>query len=204
MIRKDIPIFLRIHRKNVNPHGEAREIFNNKSTQSGMARPRAPGGPLLGADAATARPAAVANASSSSTNKLLTSGLSQESLEKAINARFESELSALKLFETPEGNRTRAAAVKQLESVLLGAITHIGVSKGMSEADAAKSGARLMPFGSYREGVHGPSGDIDLLAVVPSFVDRTEFFSLLPILLTGACPRPNGRPMRSAISRRNV
>lgn len=113
------------------------------------------------------------------------SGISIPSLEAAVNARFEYELGTLKLFESEDGNAARAAAVRSLETVLLGAVTHIGVSKGMPEAEAARAGARLLPFGSYREGVHGPAGDLDLLALVPGWVERAEFFAVLPALLSG-------------------
>lgn len=111
--------------------------------------------------------------------------ISQERLEAALNARFEAELKALKLFETDEENRVRQDVLKQLETVLVGVVTHLGMKAGMTEADASRAGARLMPFGSYREGVHGPTGDMDLLAVVPQFVDRAEFFALMPVILTG-------------------
>jgi hypothetical protein len=145
---------------------------------------RAPVGPLP-PGAADAAPAGATG-----------SGISVASLEAAINARFENELAALKLFESDDGNAARAAAVRSLETVLLGAVTHIGVSKGMPEADAARAGARLLPFGSYREGVHGPSGDLDLLALVPGWVERAEFFAVLPALLCGEwCARTRSATM---------
>jgi poly(A) polymerase len=43
--------------------------------------------------------------------------------------------------------------------------------------------AALIPFGSYRLGVHGETSDLDLLALAPPYVNRSDFFSSLVTIL---------------------
>lgn len=43
--------------------------------------------------------------------------------------------------------------------------------------------AALIPFGSYRLGVHSTTSDLDLLALAPPYINRSDFFSSLVQLL---------------------
>ena len=109
-------------------------------------------------------------------------------VDPAFELAWETELFSLQLFESPKGDRHRAAVVTWLDGLLGGVSALIGAEQGMPVAETAAAGTKVIPFGSYREGVHGPQSDLDLLAICPAHVSRDAFFAIVPALLL-ACAR---------------
>ena len=106
--------------------------------------------------------------------------------EAEANACLEAELMHRSLVESVAGNATRRAVITLLEALMCKAVAQLAAARGVGIADAADSGARLLPFGSFREAVHSPSSDLDLLALCPAYCDRTDFFATLPPILRNA------------------
>lgn len=111
----------------------------------------------------------------------------------ACESAWESELFSLQLFESPAGNATRSAVISWLEALISGVSALIGVEQGLTVTEVAAAGTRIFPFGSCREGVHGPQSDLDLLVLCPAHVSRDAFFALVPTLLL-ACSREGATP----------
>lgn len=73
--------------------------------------------------------------------------------------------------------RSRDAACAQMQALLAGWVRTVGVAHGLSEQQASDAGSGLLTLGSCALGVPGAGADIDLVAVVPYFVERAVFFS---------------------------
>lgn len=112
-------------------------------------------------------------------------------VDRACEEAWDTELFSLQLFESPAGNARRAAVISWLDGLIGGVSALIGAEQGLTVAEAAIAGSRVLPFGSYREGVHSPQSDLDLLALCPVHVSREAFFALVPALLI-ACSRESG------------
>lgn len=102
----------------------------------------------------------------------------------ACETEFDSQLIALHLFEPAESNARRSHVVERLDMLVAGVAAAIGAEKGVTTAEAAAAGSKVLAFGSYREGVHGPQSDLDLIAICPAFVSREEFFVLMAAVLS--------------------
>lgn len=112
-------------------------------------------------------------------------------VDRACEEAWDTELFSLQLFESPAGNARRAAVIAWLEGLIGGVSALVGAEQGLTVAEAAIAGCRVLPFGSYREGVHSPQSDLDLLALCPAHVSREAFFAIVPVLLS-ACSREAG------------
>lgn len=73
----------------------------------------------------------------------------------------------------------REATVKRLQALVSSFCRSVCVSKGLAEG----AGGALVPYGSFRLGVHGPASDIDALVLAPVHVTRSDFFATMPRLL---------------------
>jgi poly(A) polymerase len=71
------------------------------------------------------------------------------------------------LFETEDESKRREEAMCSLNAILGKWAGGMGHS------------VRLLAFGSYRLGVSGPGGDMDVLCCAPRYIDRTMFFGSL-------------------------
>ena len=108
-----------------------------------------------------------------------------------LTERLEAELRARGHFESQAGNRMRAIVIAEIEAIVRDvcarattASDNVAPVLGASSA-AAAANARLLVFGSYREGVHSSTSDCDVLALCPGSVTLATFFSLLPPVLRG-------------------
>jgi poly(A) polymerase Pap1 len=83
------------------------------------------------------------------------------------------------LHETAEGVERRLRALAKLGSFVHQWGVLVSREAGMAEAAIQSSGSpcRLLSFGSYKLGVHGPTSDIDLLCVAARHIDADDFFT---------------------------
>lgn len=68
-------------------------------------------------------------------------------------------------------------AREQLELLLLSFVRTVALTEGLSVEQAATAGGKILTLGSHALGAATPGADIDLLAVVPYFVERSHFFA---------------------------
>jgi len=84
------------------------------------------------------------------------------------------------LYDTEEEKIKRQEVLAKLNDLIKDFIYKVAISQGKQEEEARSCGGKIFTFGSYRLGVHGPGGDIDVLCVAPRHVDRKEhFFEIL-------------------------
>ena len=77
----------------------------------------------------------------------------------------------------------RETAISQVEQLLNEFIKRVGLAQGLPEDALSNIRGKVLTFGSYRLGVHGPGTDIDTLCVVPRHVTREDFHGILEDML---------------------
>ena len=80
------------------------------------------------------------------------------------------------LFESESEKLERQEVLAKLNDLIKDFIYKVAISQGKQEDEARSCGGKIFTFGSYRLGVHGPGGDIDVLCVAPRHVDRKDHF----------------------------
>jgi len=98
-----------------------------------------------------------------------------------LSASLVTYLKELDLYETPEQSRVRELALAQLNQITTNWCKQVGIKKGMPPEMVAAP--KLFTYGSYRLGVSDPGADIDTLCVIPSDLDRNDFFTSLHEIL---------------------
>ncbi|KAL6651285.1 hypothetical protein ACP70R_010210 [Stipagrostis hirtigluma subsp. patula] len=99
-------------------------------------------------------------------------------------AQLEKLLREAGLYESPEESAAREEVLRDLQGIVDRWVKQLAVQHGYPDAMVDEATALLLPFGSYRLGVHGRGSDIDALVVGPSYVDRDhDFFVVLAGLL---------------------
>jgi poly(A) polymerase len=88
-----------------------------------------------------------------------------------------------KRFPPKEESAQREEVLAALDQIVKQWVIEVSMNQGMSEELAQTVGAKIVTFGSYRLGVHGPGADIDTLCIVPRHVTRNHFFNDLHALL---------------------
>ena len=71
---------------------------------------------------------------------------------------------------------SRGAACAQVQQLLSEWVRAVGIAHGLSEQQATDAGSVVLMLGSCALGVPGAGADIDLVAIVPYFVERAHFF----------------------------
>jgi poly(A) polymerase len=100
----------------------------------------------------------------------------------ALNEALHSFLVSVGTFESAEMGRERERVLAYLADLTKQWGKDIWEKKGLPEGEADSS-PKLFTFGSYRLGVHDPNADIDCLCIIPSHIEREDFFnSLLDII----------------------
>ena len=95
-------------------------------------------------------------------------------------AQLEKVLREAGMYESPEESAVRAEVLRDLQGIVDLWVKQLTLKHGYPDAMVDEATALLLPFGSYRLGVHGGGSDIDALVVGPSFVDRDQdFFGVL-------------------------
>ncbi|XP_051212809.1 nuclear poly(A) polymerase 2-like [Lolium perenne] len=83
-------------------------------------------------------------------------------------------------YESSNELAAREHVVRELQGVLDRWVKRLTAQRGYPDGMVDQATALLLPFGSYRLGVHGRGSDIDALVVGPSYIDRDhDFFDVL-------------------------
>ncbi|XP_052153887.1 nuclear poly(A) polymerase 2-like [Oryza glaberrima] len=99
-------------------------------------------------------------------------------------ARLERLLREEGLYESAEETAAREEVLRGLRGVVDRWVKRLTRQRGYPDGMADRATALVLPFGSYRLGVHGRGSDIDALVVGPSYVDRDrDFFGALAAAL---------------------
>ncbi|KAG8082953.1 hypothetical protein GUJ93_ZPchr0014g47011 [Zizania palustris] len=122
------------------------------------------------------------------------------SVDLETTAHLETLLQEAGLYETPDETAVREDVLRELQGIIDRWVKFLTDQRGYSDGQgfgirtewseihgnspisnlADKATALVLPFGSYRLGVHGRSSDIDALVVGPSYVNRDrDFFTVL-------------------------
>ncbi|XP_012702940.2 nuclear poly(A) polymerase 4 [Setaria italica] len=95
-------------------------------------------------------------------------------------AELEKLLHEAGLYESPEESALREEVLRDLQAIVDRWVKQLAFQHGYPDAMVEEANALLVPFGSYRLGVHGRGSDIDALVVGPSYADRDyDFFVVL-------------------------
>lgn len=78
-----------------------------------------------------------------------------------------------------EENIKREEVLSKLHDIIGEWVKECSMTQGLSEELSAQVGFKIVTFGSYRLGVHGPGADIDTLVIVPRHINRSHFFGEL-------------------------
>mmetsp|Transcript_9142 Transcript_9142/g.18241 ORF Transcript_9142/g.18241 Transcript_9142/m.18241 type:complete len:573 (+) Transcript_9142:375-2093(+) len=107
-----------------------------------------------------------------------------EYADKVRNEKLIDELHLNGAFEDPAKNLIREKALDKVEAVLYEWVKDISEAKGIDFLKHKYEVCKVVPFGSYCMGVHSSDSDIDVLCIVPLFIDRGDFFADLPGILS--------------------
>ena len=77
----------------------------------------------------------------------------------------------------PEQDDARMAAFSAVEQCITKWVRDTGMAHGLTVEQASQAGCRVLLLGSCALDVPGPGSDVDCVAVVPYFVDRSSFFA---------------------------
>ena len=96
------------------------------------------------------------------------------------SGRLENLLREAGLYETSDELAVREEVLRDLQAIVDRWVKRVTAQRGFPDGMAEQATALLIPFGSYRLGVHGRGSDIDALVVGPSYIDRDhDFFAVL-------------------------
>ncbi|KAG2377610.1 hypothetical protein C9374_009126 [Naegleria lovaniensis] len=80
-------------------------------------------------------------------------------------------------FPSDEENRKRFEVLAKLDGLIKIWVKKVCLKQGLSEDLVAEAGSKLVTFGSFRLGVHGPGADIDTLCIVPNMIEKHHCFT---------------------------
>jgi poly(A) polymerase len=99
--------------------------------------------------------------------------------EAQLNKRLRQTLMHRNVFDTPEGIEKRNQIISYLEMILREWSLSLNTDRGNNPSISVQTKQllpKLLSFGSTRLGVQRPGADLDLLALCPSHVSRSDFF----------------------------
>ncbi|KAL7310462.1 polynucleotide adenylyltransferase [Mucor circinelloides] len=88
------------------------------------------------------------------------------------------------LFESEKEAQKRITVLNKLNFMVKDFVYRVGIKQGLSEQQAKSAGGKIFTFGSYKLGVHNTGADIDTLCVIPKFVEREHFFTVMYTMLS--------------------
>ncbi|KAF8702243.1 hypothetical protein HU200_033009 [Digitaria exilis] len=102
-------------------------------------------------------------------------------------AELEKLLHEAGMYESPEESAIREEVLRDLQAIVDLWVKQLASQHGYPPAMVDEATALVVPFGSYRLGVHGRGSDIDALVVGPSYADRDHgFFVVLAAALAAS------------------
>eukprot|EP01104_Vermistella_antarctica_P017454 TRINITY_DN617_c4_g1_i2.p1 TRINITY_DN617_c4_g1~~TRINITY_DN617_c4_g1_i2.p1 ORF type:complete len:493 (+),score=96.36 TRINITY_DN617_c4_g1_i2:191-1669(+) len=115
--------------------------------------------------------------------KPLSSAASSKEDQRSTN-ELQDYLKSLKAYESSTRSQFRETAFQILEFILKKWTTEVVNLKKQGKLlppdTPSKVDFRVLTFGSFALGVHDPTSDIDVVVVVPQFIDYEDFFYVLP------------------------
>lgn len=87
------------------------------------------------------------------------------------------------VYESEEGNARREEVLEEIGQIAKNWVKQITRLRRYTNRMVEEANAVILPFGSYRLGVHGPGADIDTLCIGPYYVTRADFFDSLRNIL---------------------
>lgn len=101
--------------------------------------------------------------------------------DEALNAKLIEELRKNGAYEEDDKDVIRERALLSVESLVSKWV--MAQSEKAGQPVEASEACRIVPFGSYCLGVHSADSDIDVLCIVPSHIERRDFFAEIPEVL---------------------
>ncbi|KAI5481492.1 poly(A) polymerase Pla1 [Pseudohyphozyma bogoriensis] len=112
-----------------------------------------------------------------------------------VSSTLVAELNERGVYESAEEGKSRELVLDRLTALVKKFVYRSSLNHGLSEAQAREAYVTVLPVACLPGvlelkricllGVHGPGSDIDTLLVVPSHVERDEFFTLFEDMLKG-------------------
>ena len=93
-----------------------------------------------------------------------------------LGLRLKQTLDSCQSSETEAGMEERWKIVEELDSLVKHWVRNKVSKQGMRKNYIERAGGKVVTYGSFKLGVVDKDSDLDLLAVVPRFVNREEFF----------------------------
>lgn len=87
------------------------------------------------------------------------------------------------LVPSPEEEEERKDVIVQLKEIVLEWVKKVAWQRRLPKDHIASSGARILTYGSYGLGVHGPDSDVDALCIGPIYTTMEDFFIVLRNML---------------------
>ncbi len=99
------------------------------------------------------------------------------------------ELKAQGTFESATETQKREQVLKSLQKITDAFVKKVAKIKEPNQAVLIRDArGKIFTYGSYPLGVYGPGSDIDTLVVVPSYVNKDDYFAYFPDLLVSMAP----------------
>lgn len=94
----------------------------------------------------------------------------------ALTSSLQSSLEEFKSFESKQETLLRIKVLKNLDGLVKDWVQKTTISR-IPKDQMFNAGGKLIPFGSYRLGVHSSGADIDSIVVAPRHITRSDFFN---------------------------
>ena len=104
--------------------------------------------------------------------------------EMNMTIELQKHLKPFQVFDTDEGLQNRIRVLTKLNDLVKTFVEKVLELKNLpTSIDGVKITGKIYTFGSYRLGVHTQGADIDTLCVVPTGVERNDFFTTFSRML---------------------
>ena len=75
-------------------------------------------------------------------------------------------------YDSEEGLQKREDLINELDTLVKQWIRSVSLSRGFNWQIVEQVGGKIVTYGSYKLGVVGTAGDMDVLCVAPQLIDR--------------------------------
>ncbi|CAG0912368.1 unnamed protein product [Notodromas monacha] len=101
-------------------------------------------------------------------------------------------------YETEEGIQRRVDILSRISAVVKEWVKDLAKQRRLPDLLINSSGGTVIPFGSFKLGIHTPGADIDALCVAPRHVERSDFFTSFVEFLRATSGVSDIRPIEDA------